>query len=93
MGILGSQELFNFGQADYLHTTYIGNSLAKKLLVTNSIGSICYTIYVCSYKQFQLSSYIHACINETQFSSKSTRFNPYFGKHKYKKHISSGWFT
>ena len=89
MGILGSQELSNFGWADYLNTTYIGTSL----LVTNSIGSICYAICVCSYKEFQLSSYIHACINEIQFSSKSTRFNPYFGKHKYKKHKSSGWFT
>ena len=29
--------------------------------------------------QFQLGSYIHGCTNEHAFSSKSTRFNLYFG--------------
>ena len=36
--------------------------------------------------QFQLGSYIHECTNETHFSSKSTRLNPYFGRHNYRKH-------
>ena len=35
-------------------------------------------IYLIIKTQFQLDRYIHACTNETH-SSKSTRFNPYFG--------------
>ena len=35
--------------------------------------------------QLQLGRYIHACLNETH-SSKSTRFNPYFGRYNYKQH-------
>ena len=34
---------------------------------------------------FQLGRYIHVCINETH-SSKSTKFNPYFGRYNYKQH-------
>ena len=35
--------------------------------------------------QFQLGRYIHACANEMH-ASKSTRFNPYFGRYIYKQH-------
>ena len=36
--------------------------------------------------QFNLDSYIHGCTNEHTFSSKSIRFNPYFGNNNYKQH-------